>query len=129
MRSIRRHLLCVDDDPDTNEVLARLLQAENYEIRTVESVNDALEIAKRESFNLYILDHWFNRGSGVELCRKLREFDPHTPIVFYSGTSFDSDRQEAMYAGASAFVAKPRIDELINTIHELLSDRVSPENV
>jgi DNA-binding response OmpR family regulator len=110
-------------------MLTRLLNAENYEIRTVESVNDALELAKRESFNLYILDHWFDRGSGVELCRKIREFDRHTPIIFYTGTSFDSEREEAMFVGATAFVSKPGIEQLINTVHELLSDRPSVERV
>jgi DNA-binding response OmpR family regulator len=127
VRPTRRRLLCVDDDADTNEILARLLNAENYEILTVESVNDALEVAQRESFNLYVLDHWFNRGSGVELCRKIREFDRHTPIIFYTGASFDSDREEAMFVGATAFISKPGIDELINTVHELLSDRQSVE--
>jgi DNA-binding response OmpR family regulator len=119
----KRRLLCVDDDMSTNEMLAQLLNAENYEIRTVETVNAALETARRESFNLYILDNWFKRGSGVELCRKIREFDRNTPIIFYSGSSFESDRQEAIYAGASAFVGKPGLDELIRTVHLLLADR------
>jgi CheY-like chemotaxis protein len=123
VRPTKRRLLCVDDDAETNQVLSSLLNAENYEIKTVGSVEYALQLAKRESFNLYILENWFRQGSGIEFCRKVREFDPHTPIVFYSGSAFESDRDEALYAGATAFVSKPQIDKLIATVHTLLNDR------
>jgi CheY-like chemotaxis protein len=54
VRPTKRRLLCVDDDAETNEVLSSLLNAENYEIKTVGSVEHALQLAKRESFKLYI---------------------------------------------------------------------------
>jgi CheY-like chemotaxis protein len=59
------------------------------------------------------------------LCRKIREFDRHTPIIFYSGAAFDSDKEEALYAGAQAYVAKPHIEQLIQTVHRLLNDQPS----
>jgi two-component system OmpR family response regulator len=119
----KRRVLCVDDDEDTCFMLTHLLQQENYDVEAANTVSEALELARNASFNLYILDKWFPRGAGVALCRKIREFDPHTPIIFYSGAAFDSDREEALYAGAQAFVAKPYIDELVATVHHLLNDR------
>jgi len=104
-------------------MLTHLLQQEDYVVETVTTINEALDLARNKSFNLYILDKWFLKGAGVALCRKVREFDPHTPIIFYSGAAFDSDREEALYAGAQAFVAKPYIDELLLTVHRLLNDR------
>ena len=53
--------------------------------------------------------------------RKIREFDPHTPIIIYSGAVFETQQQEALHAGANAFVSKPEIDKLIITISRLLS--------
>ena len=123
MHPAKRRILCVDDDEDTCFMLTHLLKQENYETKTVRTISEALEMARSESFNLYILDEWFPREAGVGLCRKIREFDPHTPIIFYSGAAFDSDRAEALYAGAQAFVAKPYVDELIATVHRLLSDQ------
>jgi DNA-binding response OmpR family regulator len=122
VRPLKRRLLCVDDDVTTTEMLTELLRRQNYEVSVSATVNDALERARHESFSMYILDHWFNQGSGIELCRKIREFDPYTPIVFYSGTSLDSDREEALFVGASAFVLKPSIEELLSTIHSIFSD-------
>jgi DNA-binding response OmpR family regulator len=45
---------------------------------------------------LYILDCWSPDKSGVELCRAIREFDPHTPILFYSATAYAKDIQEGL---------------------------------
>jgi CheY-like chemotaxis protein len=123
MQPTKRRILCVDDDEDTCFMLTHLLGQENYAVTTIKTVSEALEHARNESFNLYILDEWFPKEAGIGLCRKIREFDPHTPIVFYSGAAFDSDIQEALYAGAQAFVAKPYVDKLIETVHRLLADQ------
>ena len=122
MQPTKRRILCVDDDEDTCFMLTHLLEQENYEARTVKTVSEALKLARSESFNLYILDEWFPRDAGLGLCRKIREFDPHTPIIFYSGAAFESDKEEALYAGAQAFVAKPYVEELILTVHRYLAD-------
>lgn len=126
MQPKKRRILCVDDDEETCFMLNKLLEQENYEVRTAKSVSEALQIAQNESFNLYILDAWFPIEAGLGLCRKIRAFDPHTPIIFYSGAAFDSDKQEALYAGANAFVAKPYVEELVETIHRLLVDKQEP---
>jgi DNA-binding response OmpR family regulator len=123
MQPTKRRILCVDDDEDTCLMLSYLLRQENYEVKTVKTVSEALQLARNESFNLYILDEWFPKEAGLGLCRKIREFDPHTPVIFYSGAAFDSDKEEALYAGAQAFVAKPYVDELIEAVHRLLGDK------
>jgi CheY-like chemotaxis protein len=123
MQPTKRRILCVDDEEDTCSMLVALLGRENYEVTAVKTVSEALELARTESFNLYILDEWFPHEAGLGLCRKLREFDRHTPIVFYSGAAFDSDKEEALYAGAQAFVAKPYVEELLETVHRLLADQ------
>ena len=123
MQPTKRRILCAEDDEDTCFMLTHLLEQENYEVRTARTVSEALELARVESFNLYILDEWFPREAGLGLCRKIREFDPHTPIIFYSGAAFDSDKEEALYAGAQAFVAKPYVEKLVETIHSLLTDQ------
>lgn len=120
MQSTKRHILCVDDNADTCLMLTHLLDLQGYEAKSVSSIAEALDSARKESFNLYIIDQWFAQSSGTNLCRRLREFDPHTPIIIYSGTALDSDREGALQAGASAFIAKPRIEELVDTVRHFL---------
>jgi two-component system OmpR family response regulator len=104
-------------------MLTYLLGQENYEVTAVRTVGEALRLAQNESYNLYILDEWFPHEAGLGLCRKIREFDPHTPIIFYSGAAFDSDKEEALHAGAQAFVAKPYVDELVDTVRRVLAEQ------
>jgi DNA-binding response OmpR family regulator len=123
MQPTKRRILCVDDDEDTCFMLTQLLGQENYEVTAVKTVSEALHLARVESFNLYIFDEWFPREAGLGLCRKVREFDPNTPIIFYSGAAFESDKEEALYAGAQAFVPKPYVEKLVETVHRLLGDQ------
>ena len=126
MNPIKRHILCVDDDEDICFMLVNLLAGEGFEAKTVASVDEALNLARRESFNLYILDEWFPKGAGTSLCRKIREFDPHTPIIIYSGAAFEIEQQEALHAGANAFVAKPHVEKLVQTVRQLLNFEAEP---
>lgn len=116
----RRRILCVEDDNDTSFMLTYLLMQEGHEARSVATVEEALSLARKESFSLYIIDQWFLRGSGTGLCGQIREFDPHTPIIIYSGAVLDSTREDALLAGANAFVAKPLVDELLKAVEHLL---------
>ena len=58
----------------------------------------SLLLAKTDSFDLYILDNWLPDRSGMDLCLRLREIDPKTPILFYSGAALEEDRQRASRA-------------------------------
>jgi CheY-like chemotaxis protein len=87
-----------------------LLAHANYEAQALMNVEEALTLAQRQSFNLYILDARFPDGKGLTLCSQIRQLDPHTPIIVYSGAVYDSDREEAERVGATAFVPKPDVD-------------------
>jgi CheY-like chemotaxis protein len=117
----KRRILCVDDNEDNCFMLINLLGREGYEAKSAESIEQALEFARQDSFNLYVLDSWLLKGSGTDLCQKIREFDLETPIIFYSAAAYESDRREALEAGANAFVAKPHIDELLQAVTRFLS--------
>ena len=68
------------------------------------------------------LDNWLLDRSGVELCRAIREFDPHTPILFYSAAAYAHDIREAISAGAQRYLVKPVIpDELRQAVTQLIS--------
>jgi DNA-binding response OmpR family regulator len=61
-------------------------------------------------------------GTGIELCRRIREFDPNTPILFCSGQAYSSDRLEALGVGAHAYYAKPiEVREILRMVTNLLS--------
>jgi len=70
---------------------------------------------------LILLDNRLPDGTGVELCRRIREFDLVTPIIFISASAFLTDRVAGLGAGANAYLAKPvEIAELMRLIRQLL---------
>jgi len=103
--SPRRHILCVEDDQDTCELLSLTLRANK--VKLTHTLTQGLELARREVFDLYILDNWLPDGSGIQLCREIRRFDRTTPVLFLSAAAYESDHEQAFAAGASAYIDKP----------------------
>lgn len=122
MQPHSKRILCVDDEEDTCAMLTGLLGFVGYAIKTVATAAEALELIARERFDLYLLDNWLPGGSGVELCRKIRESDPSTPVVFYSGAGHEHERVEALEAGAQVYLVKPGdVSIIVETVKRLLS--------
>ena len=123
-------ILCVEDDADSREMMTILLGAAGYEVLTASGSTDALELARKNGFAVIILDNWFDEGSGVELCKQIRQHDSRTPIIFYSGAAYQSDIDRALEAGAQRYLTKPSgIHVLVQTIKETLSHSKSIETV
>ena len=116
-------ILYVDDHEDSAEMLKLMLAAEDYEVHIAQSVEEAFAKAQIESFDLYVLDKRLPDGSGTDLCRMLNDVTPGVPCIFYTGDAYEMHRQEAFAAGARAYVPKPDVDELIQTVHRLMSER------
>ena len=109
-------ILCIDDDLDTCELIAFSLTRSGYQVEKAHSVGEALSKARQEQFVLYSIDSRLPDGSGVDLCKHIRQFDPHTPILFFSAAAFPDEIQSAMSAGAQAYLVKPTdLDELLKT--------------
>jgi len=113
-------ILCVEDDEDTRTMLAYTLRGEGYEVETAGNAREALEHAQRQPFDLFIVDTWLPDENGNSLCRRLRESEPYTPVIVYSGAVRDSDRQAAERAEADAFVGKPEISALLERVRYFL---------
>lgn len=112
----RPRVLCVDDDEDSREMLTQLLKLALIEAKTVGTAVQALSSMQTERFNLYVLDAWLPEIDGFELCRRMRAIDRHTPILFFSGAAHTADRKKGLEAGANAYLVKPEIDSLVQTI-------------
>jgi DNA-binding response OmpR family regulator len=123
----RERILCVEDDEDTREMMDALLGEYGYEPVIAASATDALERARSGGLALCILDHWGTEVDGVELCRQIRAFDSHTPILFYSGAGYEADIQNGLAAGAQAYLVKPDFDHLLPTIGRLIDESDSKQ--
>ncbi len=104
-------------------MLRILLGRAGYEVGAASGVAEGLRLAEDGRFDLYILDNSLADGTGLELCRRIREFDSATPILFFSGLAYESDRRLGLDAGAQGYLVKPGgLDKLVETVTRLIGD-------
>ena len=102
-----RRVLYIEDHEDTRELVTLVLEQKSYEVVTGGTIASGVALAGSEQFDLYLLDSWLPDGSGLDLCKQIRQFDPVTPILFYSATAYEADREQALRSGAQAYLVKP----------------------
>ena len=123
MSDYKCRILYVDDHEDSAEMLKLVLADVDYEVESARTVQQALEMVATIEFDLYVVDKRLPDGSGLELIEQLEKLTPGIPSIVYTGDVYEVHRQQAMAAGAHAFVCKPDIETLIKTVHEFLSKR------
>jgi DNA-binding response OmpR family regulator len=109
-----KSILCVDDDTDTCDLLQFLFR--EYEFVASHSVEKAFCLIEERRFDLYIFDNWLPDGSGIELCRKVRELKFDAPIIFVSGAAHEKDVEEALASGATRYLIKPCEPDLLKQV-------------
>ena len=123
MSEVKCRILYVDDHEDSSEMFRLLLSDSEYEVHTARTVKEAMQLARTHEFDLYVLDKRLPDGSGMELCGLLNQLSPGVPCIFYTGDAYEINRQEAMAAGADAYIPKPDVEALIDAVYKLLSQR------
>lgn len=117
----KHRILYIEDHDDTRELVTFVLEDRDYEVVSGGTIGGALNFARAGKFDLYLLDSWLPDGSGIELCRQLREFDGDTPILFYSAAAYEVDKEAAINSGAQGYLIKPcRFSELCDLIANLI---------
>lgn len=116
-------VLFIEDDADTRELVSFVLRRENFEVVLATDSEEAMLVVGAMSFQLYLIDNWLPGESGVDLCKRLREFDRSTPILFYSGAAYEQDKRAAFAAGAQGYLTKPmELGELVQEVSHLISE-------
>jgi DNA-binding response OmpR family regulator len=114
----RKRILLVGDREGGWELV--VLKLREYEFSFARDFDQGLRLAWREDFDLYILDNELPDRYGVELCRVIRSFDPHTPILFCSAVAHERNIREALRSGAQAYLVKPvSLDDLEQAVARL----------
>ena len=115
-----KRLLCVEDDRDTCDFLSFVMTS--YEFHAVHTIGAAVTLISERPFDAYVLDNWLPDGSGIELCRYIRNGDSTVPIIFTSAIGQRKDIDIAIEAGANRYLVKPyEPDALLQTVKELLN--------
>ena len=118
-----KRILCVSKSEDTCFLISNLLRQADYDVVTARGVEDALKLIRSGGFSLYVLGKRYSDRSTIDLCWRIRESDAATPVIFYSGDAHASSEQEALAAGAQAYILEPYLNELLETIELLFEEK------
>lgn len=121
---MKAHLLYVEDDVSLGFVTRDNLELQGYQITHCTDGKSALEAAKKENFDLCILDVMLPEMDGFTVASEIRQFDPETPIIFLTAKSLKEDKIKGLKLGGDDYITKPfSIEELILKIEIFLKRR------
>lgn len=102
------HLLAVDEDTETLEIIELFLERESdhIEVTTEPDPDLAVERVATDAIDCVVSDYRMPKLDGVELCRAVREYDPEVPFFLFTGMTDDSTHDEAEAAGVTGVVRK-----------------------
>lgn len=100
-------VLVVDDQPDSRELLATLLEQCGARVLQCETAAAALDCLSRPSADLLIADIAMPDMDGYELIRQVRARGQQVPAIAVTAYARPDDRRQALAAGYSGYCAKP----------------------
>lgn len=120
MTDTPKRILVVDDESSITEFVGYALKKEGYDADVVGNGEDALALAKKNQYDLFILDIMLPGMDGYELCRRLRSFTA-APVLFLSARDTELDKVVGLEIGADDYLAKPfGMMELVSRCNALL---------
>jgi two-component system NtrC family response regulator len=113
-------ILVVDDEPPQLELIGGFLKKQGFEVTLAESGEKALQIFRRESFDLVLTDQRMPNLSGLDLLKAVRTVNPETPVIVVTAYGSIETAVSAIKAGATDYLTKPlNLDELLHRIEKV----------
>lgn len=100
-------ILIVDDDDVMRETLSDILKKGEYEIHSVGSGKETLSVIKRNIIDLILLDMRLPDVDGLEILKKIKEFDTEILVIIMTAYSDVETAVSAMKSGAYHYINKP----------------------
>lgn len=116
-------ILAVDDSNSMRQMVSFTLKQAGHNVTEAADGMEALELAKKNSFNLVISDVNMPRMDGIALIKELRLLPSYkfTPLLMLTTESGSEKKQEGKAAGATGWIVKPfNPDQLLATVKRVL---------
>jgi two-component system alkaline phosphatase synthesis response regulator PhoP len=123
-------ILFAEDEENLLQIIKLNLEMENYFVKAVTNGNDALAEAKKNGYDLLILDVMMPGMNGFDVCKEFRKNNTETPVLFLTARGSGDDRVTGLKIGADDYIVKPfNLEELLLRVKILLSRIKKAQNV
>jgi two-component system, OmpR family, response regulator len=117
----KNSILVVEDEEKILRLLELELEYEGYELGKALDGLEAFTLYQSRKWDLVLLDVMLPGISGIELLRRIRAHDEHTPVILLTAKSSVEDKVSGLDLGANDYITKPfQIEELLARIRAAL---------
>ena len=122
-------IMVVEDDAALREIYSIRIAAEGYDVVSAGDGEDALAVAVREKPDLVLSDVMMPKISGFDMLDILRN-TPETKnirVIMMTALSSEDQRERGESLGCDRYLVKSQIgiEDMVNTIHEVLNDKTT----
>ncbi len=127
--SEKRKILIVDDNRINQVVTKRILEKKDFECEVAGDGHQAIEMVKKEDYDLILMDVNMPGISGLEASKEIRKFNKNIPILALTAVEVEEIREEIQTAGMSGIIIKPYdVQQFYQIVYKHLSiNKVSEE--
>jgi DNA-binding response OmpR family regulator len=117
-----KKLFIVDDETEIVEILKPHFERRGFQVLTCPSGEEAVKSLQEFAPDLILVDYKLKDVmTGLDVIKKLREFNSTTKVIFLTGRLDDDVKKEAENLGVKVFLIKP---VLMNTLDEVIQDNL-----
>ena len=115
------NILIIDDEKAIRNTLREILEYEEYQVEDIDNGPDALELIKKNEYDLILCDIKMNKMDGMEVLTEGLSIQPDLPFIMISGHGTVETAVEASKKGAFDFISKPPdLNRLLITVRNAL---------
>ena len=119
-------VLVVDDEAGARFGIRDFLESRSYVVEECSTLDRGLAVLREQHVDAAVLDHRLPDGNAVEALPKLRQIDPHVPVIVLTGFGSIDLAVQAIKSGADQFLTKPfDLPTLLGTIQSTIRERRS----
>ncbi|HEX3035445.1 MAG TPA: response regulator [Thermodesulfobacteriota bacterium] len=115
------NILVVDDEEFICDIFKESLTGADYKVVTTSSGEDAIELVRKNHFDIVFLDPTMPGKNGLDVLKEIRILDPDSLVVIISGRIEENLSSQLLSAGAFSFIHKPfTLDQIQHTVSRIL---------
>ena len=116
-----KRALAVDDSATMRNLVKIALEAEGFTVDTAENGRDALELTKKNTYDVVITDINMPVMDGLQFIREFRSKNRTTPVLVLTTETEASKKEEAKKLGATGWIVKPfKPEDLVRVVKRVV---------
>jgi CheY-like chemotaxis protein len=115
------NVLIIDDEEFIRDIVSECLSSTGHNVMTAETPEKAIELIKKNHFDITFLDFSMPNKNGLELLREIKVIDPNSTVVIISSRPGEQLPDEISDEGAYNIIKKPfSVDQIQNAVSRVL---------